>query len=164
MKEIRIKNLGKEGFSLAELMVATFILIIALVGILISYLKCLELNEFNKNSSYAVVAAKNRMEQIKDTDFTQLVGAWNDDVFSSSDLGELDSLGGSSRFASGVSYVDSSVSDLYEITVSVCWRQKSGRVIGEDLDLDGVLDAGEDVNGNGMIDSPVQLITLIFDK
>ena len=39
------------------------------------------------------------------------------------------------------------------LRVVVCWRLK-GSVLGEDLNLNGVLDAGEDVNGNGLLDCP----------
>jgi len=52
---------------------------------------------------------------------------------------------------------------LLQATVSVCWRQKN-RVIGEDKNLNGALDAGEDANGNKIIDSPVELTTLIVNR
>ncbi len=155
---MKLKKLDNSGLTLVEMMIASFILVVAFVGVLLTFLKCMQLNEFNTNSNHAVVAAKNRMEQIKDTDFLLQVGTWNGTVFSAADLGEI------SGNSSGVSYVDNTLADLYEVTVSVCWRQKNGQIVGEDSDLDGVLDAGEDTNGNGMIDSPVQITTLIFDK
>jgi hypothetical protein len=37
-------------------------------------------------------------------------------------------------------------------------------VYGEDKDLDGVLDAGEDLNGNGKLDAPVQIVDRIFQR
>jgi len=63
----------------------------------------------------------------------------------------------------GVVYVDDTNPELLEVTVSVCWQQVL-RVIGEDKNLNGVLDAGEDTNGNGKIDSSVQLVTRIVNK
>ena len=49
------------------------------------------------------------------------------------------------------------------VTISVCWRQGS-RIIGEDLNLNGALDAGEDTNGNGIIDSTVELVTQVANR
>ena len=55
--------------------------------------------------------------------------------------------------------------DLYEIRVTICWRQKGNRIIGEDANLDGVWDqASEDANGNGQLDSPAQIVTLISER
>ncbi len=65
--------------------------------------------------------------------------------------------------SAGVSYVTLVNPSLAQITVSYCWRQKNGLFVGEDVDLDGNLDPGEDTNGNGIIDSPVQLVTYRYD-
>ena len=50
--------------------------------------------------------------------------------------------------------------NLLNLHVAACWRS-SGRVIGEDKNLNGRLDAGEDANGSGWMDSPVMISTLI---
>jgi hypothetical protein len=63
----------------------------------------------------------------------------------------------------GVVYINDTNPELLQATVSVCWRQKN-RVIGEDKNLNGALDAGEDANGNKIIDSPVELTTLIVNR
>jgi hypothetical protein len=42
----------------------------------------------------------------------------------------------------------------FKIRIVACWRNQNGRVIGEDKNLNGTLDAGEDLDGNGLIDSP----------
>jgi hypothetical protein len=65
----------------------------------------------------------------------------------------------------GVVYVvvDDTDPELLRVTISVCWRQK-GRVIGEDTNLNGVLEGIEDVNHNNIIDSPVQLITILVNR
>jgi hypothetical protein len=64
-----------------------------------------------------------------------------------------------------VVYMNDVNPDLLEITISVCWRQ-GGRVMGEDTDLDGNLDAGEDKSSplNGIIDSPVELVTRVANR
>ncbi len=59
---------------------------------------------------------------------------------------------------------------LLEVTITVCWRAKDGRIIGEDngagggIALNGILDGAEDINGNGELDSPVKFMEFITDK
>ncbi|MBI5554451.1 MAG: prepilin-type N-terminal cleavage/methylation domain-containing protein [Elusimicrobia bacterium] len=53
---------------------------------------------------------------------------------------------------------------LLEVVITVCWRAKDGRIIGEDTNLNGVLDAGEDMNANSELDSPVKFRGFITDK
>ena len=143
---------GTEGFALVEVMVSAVIMILAFVGILVTYMKCMELNEMSRNKSMATKAAKTRMELINTSAFSSLTANYNNIPF-------LPAV----RMA-GVSYINTTNPDLAQIVVSVCWRQKNGLLVGEDADLDGVLDAGEDTNGNGMIDSPVQLVTFRYDE
>jgi len=154
MKKIRHNKIrGDKGFALAEVMVAAVVMILAFVGILITYVKCLELNEMSQNKSTATRAAKTRMEQINNSDFNQLFANFNNVAFFEPGLN-----------GAGVSYINNADPDLVQITVSFCWRQKNGLLIGEDANLDGDLDAGEDINGNGMIDSTVQLVTSRYDE
>ncbi|HNS71498.1 MAG TPA: prepilin-type N-terminal cleavage/methylation domain-containing protein [bacterium] len=63
---------------------------------------------------------------------------------------------------SGVFYLEDWQSDgsLMQIEAVVCFN--SGfQVIGEDKNLNGVLDSGEDTNGDGKISSPVDIKTVI---
>ncbi len=54
---------------------------------------------------------------------------------------------------------------LLEVVITVCWQQPDGRVFGEDANLNGVLDAGEDINpANGIMDSPAQLRVFLSEK
>ena len=55
---------------------------------------------------------------------------------------------------------DPALLDLY---VAACWASH-GRAIGEDQNCNGRLDAGEDKNGNGIVDSPVMLTTRVATK
>ena len=145
-----IRN-NQKGFTLAELMFAAFILIVTFAGLLLSYLRCLELNEMAKNSSMAVSAVKTRMEQIRNTSFDQLIANYNNVTFTAANLNGI-----------GVSYINSTDPDLYEVTVTFCWQQKNGKVVGEDQNLNGALNVGEDENANGILDSPVQAVTYIY--
>jgi len=53
---------------------------------------------------------------------------------------------------------------LLKIKITCCWKEKEGRVIGEDKNLNGQLDSGEDINGNGELDSLIKLVTYIANK
>ena len=159
MKKI-FKNLGRKnlksrgGFTLVETMVAAVIMIGAFTAVLLTYIKCIELSELSKNSSIALSLAKNRIEAAKNTAFFQITAQFNGVSFATGTLN-----------GQGISYVTSNGANLLTLTVSVCWKQGKGtsRLIGEDADLDGVLDAGEDKNGNGRIDSPVQIVSMIYN-
>ena len=107
------KKVGNEGFTLVELMVAAFILSIAIIGILLGYVKCLDLNEMSRNSTIAVAATKSQMEQIKNTAFNQIFANFDDATFTSAGINGI-----------GVTYVDNTNPTLLQITVSFCWQQK----------------------------------------
>ncbi|HOW35916.1 MAG TPA: type II secretion system protein [Candidatus Omnitrophota bacterium] len=144
---------AKKGFTLVESMVAVSILIFVLVSILFSYVACLSLSEISKNASIAMRAAKTRFEQIRNTPFDQIKATYNNVTFTTPGLHGI-----------GVSYVDDSNQDLLRVTVTFCWQQPNGLLIGEDVNLNGQLDIGEDKNGNGIVDSPAELASYIFDR
>ncbi|MCK5347367.1 MAG: hypothetical protein KAR20_28350, partial [Candidatus Heimdallarchaeota archaeon] len=129
-----------------ELMVASAVLITAISGILLALIRCLELNDISRNSTLCLQATKTQMEKIRSTTFTDIVANYHLDTFDIADVN-----------GKGVSYVLALASDYFEITVSVSWREKNGRVFGEDTNLNGQIDTGEDINSNGVLDSPVKL-------
>ena len=146
------KGISQSGFTLVELLVASAILIITIVGILISYIRSLELAEMSRNSSVAINASRSQIEQMKNTDFTLVSTNFNNVTFTVPGFSGM-----------GVSYVTAVSANLAQVTATFCWRQRNGRVVGEDKDLDGVVDAGEDANGNGRLDSPTQIISDIYN-
>lgn len=147
--------LSVTGFTLIEVMLAAAILAIVVCGILATYISCFELISTSRNFTFAVNAAQRKIEEIRDYNFSQIYPDYNNQSFA------VDEISAGSR---GVVYVDDSNPDLLEVTISVCWRQRENRIIGEDRNLDGILGAGEDLNGNNIIDSPVQLVTLIAER
>ena len=134
-----------------ELLVSSLILLVVIVSLLISYIRCLELAELSKNILSATNASRSRMEQIKNTEFDQIAANHNNVTFTSPNFNGM-----------GVSYVTTVNPDFLQVTVTFCWRQTSGRVIGEDKNLNGLVNAGEDMNGNGILDSTVQLVNYIY--
>ncbi len=153
VREKRI-SLGrnKKGFSLPELMVAALVMIIAFSGVILSYIRCIYLNEVSRSQTLSLLAVKSRVEMIKNTTFAQIPLVYNNITFVLPDIK-----------GRGISYVATVNPSLLRITVSYCWKQKDGRVFGEDTDLDGILDVGEDKNGNGLIDSPVTITTFLYN-
>ena len=143
--------LKKSGMSLAEVMVAATIFIIAATGILLTLLKCMELEELGRNSQQALAGIQTEIDVIKNADFSTIEATYNNATFTHAALTGM-----------GKVYVDNTDPNLLIIKVVYCWRQSNRRVIGEDTNLNGTLDAGEDKNGNGQIDSYVQVQTQIF--
>ncbi len=141
----------RSGLTLVEVIIATAVFLTAAVGILYSFAKCLELNELGRGTTVAIQSMKNKMETIKSSDFSQIYTTFNNTTFLITGLNGI-----------GVVYVDNSNAHLLEVRVVFCWRLPNGRVIGEDLNLNGVLDTGEDKNGNGEIDSYAQMVTRIY--
>lgn len=148
-----IRPRSRQGYTLVEILVAAFILVIAVTAILVSYIRCLELNEVSRNSSVGIRAARSKMEEIKSTAFSQIKAGYHGASFNVAGLN-----------GKGVSYVIDTDPTILEIWVSVSWQQKSGRVYGEDNNLNGQINAGEDANANGRLDSPVQIVDYLYNR
>lgn len=144
--------MGQAGFTLMELMIAAMVLVIALTGIITAYVVSSNLNATSRNLTITMNWIQGEMERIRHLPFTQI---------STKDGSSFEIAGIADADSEGVIEVDNSNANLLVITMTVCWRQRGNRIIGEDLDLDGDLDAGEDANGNGRLDSPAQIVTLI---
>lgn len=140
----------QSAFTLLEILLAAAILTFAICAILAAYIACIVLAADSKNINISTNAALSMAEEVRSSAFTRIVDDYNGLNFILNDLP-------SSR---GVVYVDDTNPELLQVTISICWRQDN-RIVGEDQDLDGVLDGGEDRNGNGIIDSPVQVVTQI---
>lgn len=52
---------------------------------------------------------------------------------------------------------------LVTVHVAACWSVR-GRAVGEDRNCNGVMDNGEDANGNGWLDSPAMASTRVADN
>jgi len=145
------KDKKTAGLTLAELMIAALILGVVLVGILASYIACLDLNELSRNASIAINLGQTKLEEIKNHTYALIETDYNNVPFNIAGLTGM-----------GVSYVDDTNPDLLMVTVTVCWRQKNGRIVGEDTNLNGQLDSGEDtIDPNGRLDSLAQVVTYI---
>jgi len=156
------KKIDSQGLTLVELMIAVMILAFVLVGLLETYIVCLELIEISKNTSIAINNAQAKLEEIKNYSYSQIKTQYNKVPFDVTGI-----------TGKGVTYAfycnnPSDCSDSYpqtsllEIIASVSWKQKNGKVIGEDKNLNGTLNVGEDTSpANGILSSPAEILTLI---
>jgi len=144
---------NERGFSLVELVVVTGILSVTITSMLQMYIYTSTQSELSGNLTSAVSEAQTKIEEIRTVTYDSIAtnyasGGTPGNIFDTTLI-----------TGKGVVTIDSSNAELLEIEVVVCWRDKYNRIIGEDTDLDGVLDPGEDANNNGVIDSPVELVT-----
>ena len=146
-------NKSDSGFTLLELMIAAAILVVAIVGLLATFTGFLSLNENSRNVSLAIAACQDKTEEIRDSDFSALYSTYSSTNFEPDGFPVAD--------AEGNVYIDNTDPNLFEICVSVSWREHSNRIIGEDVDLDGELDIGEDLNSDGRLSSPAEIVTLM---
>lgn len=135
-----------------ELLIAILVLVIALVGLLYTYVGCFNLNETARNLTVATNAAQQRMEEIRNTNFDSISGTFNNQTFTVSNW-----LSAQNYIAK--SFISTVVANqLLKATVVICWREKGGRIIGEAQDSGGNLVL---INDNENAKSPCTLVTYV---
>lgn len=148
-----MKNkLNQKGFTAIELMMAIVILLPLFTAVVLTFIRATQLNSIASHISEATRECRNQLTQIETTPFSQIFANYNNSTF---DTPQMDGM--------GVVYVDNTDPDFVAITLSFSWKENNGRILGEDTDLDGNLDAGEDINGNGELDSIVEMSAVIYD-
>lgn len=152
------KKYHLKGFFLIEIMIVIAVLVIVLVGYLQLSIVCFGLAETTKNITIAISEIQSQLDQIRNYNYSNIVSDYSQggspgDIFS---LSQLDGV--------GIISLNNSNPELLEVEITACWQEKGRRIIGEDINLNGVLDADEDKNANGKIDSPASLITLIAQR
>jgi prepilin-type N-terminal cleavage/methylation domain-containing protein len=143
----------EQGFTLAELLIATTVVLLSSVGILFTYVQCLELNSINHDTSMALQSCRNMMEEIKSVSPSMVHETYNEKTFPLKE-------------PTGILLVTVNDQDpqLLAVAVKCLWKQAKGRLVGEDKNLNGFLDEGEDLNKNGELDSPVTLVTYVYNR
>jgi len=148
------KSLSSGAFTLMELMIAALILSLAIVGLLASYISCMQLTEITRNTSIAMNAIQAKAEEIEGHTYDNIKADYDGVSFTPLRLNGV-----------GISYIDDTNPNLIKITVSLSWRQSRGLVIGEDANLNGQWDAGEDtLIANNTLDSPAEIVTYIAKR
>lgn len=144
---------SSRGFTLIELLVTVGILAFGLCGLLLTYVNMLVLSDLSRSYTMATSALQDKMEDIKKVAFDSL-SALHDTAF------DID--GFAAGAAKGrIEVYDTGYVDLKRVRLVVCLTSRR-RVIGEDSNFNGTLDAGEDTMiVNTRLDSPIELITLM---
>lgn len=146
----RIRLRSNKGISMVEVLVATLVLLPILTVVMQNFIRCMEMNEKAQQTSLAVWAERSRATAIERTPFNQIAATYNNTTFTVPGLN-----------GAGATYVEAPDPDLLTVHLSFSWRDRRGRLTGEDVNLNGQLDAGEDTNGNGRLDSSVGFSTQI---
>jgi len=144
---------SKKGFVLPEVILACAIAAFAISGLLLMYVTGMDLIRISKNASIATSAAQGLIEEIRNTPFPDIVTNYNGLKFSVNNIPS----------SSGVVYINDTDPEFLLVTITVCWRQ-GNKTVGEDLNLNGQIDTGEDSNNNLILDSPVELITQVVNR
>lgn len=150
LKQVCSQRSGSKGMTLVEVLLAIMILVPLLTVVLQNFVQCSELNSMSRNTSLAVWGERNRLAEIERTPFSQIAATYDRQPFT------IDGLNGI-----GVTYIETTSQDLLTVHATFSWRDMKGRVVGEDKDLDGVLDQNEK-GTSGRLSSPVDLSTRIY--
>jgi type IV pilus assembly protein PilV len=73
MKSI-YKPIGNRGFTLIEILIAVFLLVTALLGVMSTTVIVIKSNSLSKEMTTATTLAKDKMEQLKNTGYDSLAG------------------------------------------------------------------------------------------
>jgi prepilin-type N-terminal cleavage/methylation domain-containing protein len=143
------------GFTLVELIICAGIFAVVAAGLLQIFVYSLWESESAGRFTTALSAAYAKFEEVRATDFSNVTmnytaGGIPGDTFT------VPAINGR-----GVVTIDASNPELLVVRTVVCWQDRAGRVFGDDRNLNGVLETGEDANGNGEMDSPVALVSLV---
>lgn len=162
------------GFTLIEVVAGALILSVALLSTLSLLSHSINLPQANQNSILAIHQAEKKLEEICVDDYLTIAQQYTNRASGHYYLKEtpfsITGLNGMGcvyaeqlpKISGGVE-IRPSDEQLIRMKVVVCYREKN-RIIGEDANLNGVLDAGEDDNENGELDSPAHIETVIVQK
>ena len=141
------------GMTLMELMVAVLLLLPLLTVVMQNFITCVHLNASAEAISKAIWQERTLVAAVEKTPFNSIYDTYNNKAF------PLVGLNGYMT-----TYVIQTDSDLLTLYISATWKDRRGHYNGEDVNLNGQLDAGEDKNGNNRLDSNVGFSTFIYNK
>ncbi len=152
-RQPRIDRTLSNGITLPELLIATTVVLMTSMGILYTYVQCLELNKINHDTTLVLQDCRNILEDIRTASPSMVHETYHNKTFP---------LNG----PQGIILVQVNDQDpqLLLVTVKAFWRQSKGRLMGEDKNLNGTLEEGEDTNKNNELDSPVTLVTYVYNR
>ncbi len=150
---IRFSN---KGFSLIELLFASMILTVTLVGLLALLIQCVFLNELNRNYVLVTKSLQSKMEEAKEAGFYNIFavcpGVRPPGAICDGDTFDIN--GFQVGTAKGRIEISDIHTNLKQVRIMGSFRSR-GRTVGGDVNFDGVVNGGESPG------SPAELITLI---
>ncbi len=146
-------KLTQKAFTLVEILVVVGIMAFVIIGMGQLFIYASMTAELAGNKSIAVSLAQNKIEEIRNHTYGNIPA----DYANGGTPGNAFSIPGLDGI--GLVRIDSSDSELLGVEVLIFWQNRYGHIMGEDRDLDGVLDGDEDANSNSKLDSPVTLVT-----
>ncbi|MCG2713184.1 MAG: type II secretion system GspH family protein [Candidatus Omnitrophica bacterium] len=144
-------SLSLTGFTLVEILITTMIMAIAITATLQSMNYLLQNNEADNISVICMNTIEGMMDEIRNVTYEDIVANYNGTQFT---LAELTARG--IQHSGMVMANELEAGFLTRAKIVVCWQNRT-RIIGEDVNFNGVLDDGEDANGNGELDSPMMI-------
>jgi len=154
-----IRSCSEKAFSLVEVLVASAVLVFALTGMLAMYVSLFALSDISEKYLMANNAVQTEMEKIRLMDFSDIL-ALDGTTFTVAGMAAEDVRGRIE--VSDYSLRASPKETLRKVRLVVCFRHKGQIIIGEDKNLNGILDPGEDISPhNGRLDSPVEAVSFI---
>ncbi|HEX2975016.1 MAG TPA: type IV pilus modification protein PilV [Bacteroidales bacterium] len=109
---------GKRGFTLIEVLIAMFILVVALLGLLSLSTMVIKGNSFSKTTTMATTLAKDKLEDIKNKSYDNIVSAT--DYATSNGVVSTTSTGAYYTRTCTVT-PDSPAANMKSISVQVAW-------------------------------------------
>ena len=168
---------NRNGLTYTEIILALPIALLSILAATAAILGAMGFNETARAYTQGMNLGIYRLEEIRKSATlnvssfsTQMVSNYNNKRFPTygtalqAEVNALESLGIAPLGAEAITRVSMISSDLADVTVVVCSKDKNGKVIGEDKNFNGILDGSEDTNGNGILDSPITFHTLVARK
>lgn len=151
------------GFTLVEVILAGMVLVIAISAIMGAYISQVTLNEHARNLSLAMNDATRVMEQIRQQNSpcagalptANTAGGWDAWLQAAGK-----SVSPTAPQLERVTVTTGAVANPLEVTVAVCWRHRN-RTIGECQWTGAVFTDTEVGDGDGTVESPAMLTTLV---
>ena len=139
------------GFTLLELAIAVAIFILAICGIISLFVSLSGLTESAGNITRMVNVARGEFEtNIRNANFDSLA------TYSLLSPAVPNNM-------SLICYIQNhpTINDVKQVLLVVSYRQRGNYVFGEDKNINGILDGGEDTDGNGRLSSICEIATFI---
>jgi Tfp pilus assembly protein PilE len=153
---------NSSGFTLIEVLITTLFLTVALLSTLGLFAYTLSSADSNRNNTSAQYEVEGKIEEICANDYATIKTTYTTaGALKVTSFNLINNLTGK-----GIIYAQElpgAANGLMRIKVVVCYRQ-GARVIGEDTNLNGLIDSGEDANGNNELDSPCEIERVVVNK